>query len=269
MEAIKQEQQATSLTQAQDLKLQKEQKAKEIQQQKQRKPKVTKITKFALLSPYLNYYEVMPSKPGKDFISRTLIDSLKHLISQSDKDPKQSIEPPQKRFKGQNEISAADIKLLSKQKLLLIGLNQVFKQLSAIIKNHSNSNEMQNQEDINIIEQQSIKSYIVFIINDQETIEINKNLVGFCRQFNVQHYILPKFLKKNCCEIFGVNKLTSFAIKIEDKNVKQRITDELKEFDNDPLMKQDVTELKYADETIFKTCYVKKWQVEINPKKNK
>jgi hypothetical protein len=44
------------------------------------------------------------------------------------------------------------------------------------------------------------------------------------------------------------------------------ITKELKEFDNHVDSREKVEDHKYAEEVLFKTCYIKKWQVEINPK---
>lgn len=41
----------------------------------------------------------------------------------------------------------------------------------------------------------------------------------------------------------------------------------LAEFDNHLESRETLDEHKYAEETIFKTCYIMKWQVEINPKK--
>lgn len=42
---------------------------------------------------------------------------------------------------------------------------------------------------------------------------------------------------------------------------------DLKEFDNHTENRKGIDDFKYAEETMFKTCFVKKWQVEINPKK--
>lgn len=67
------------------------------------------------------------------------------------------------------------IKDLSKKGLLFIGLNKVQKEL-----NKSGDDR---------------EKYIVFILNDQETIEMNKHLVAYCRQFGFHNFLLPKFLK--------------------------------------------------------------------------
>jgi ribosomal protein L7Ae-like RNA K-turn-binding protein len=65
---------------------------------------------------------------------------------------------------------------LSKSKELLIGLNKVQKALLSATD--------QDREQL-----------VVFILNDQETQEITKHLVSYCRQNGVHSYLLPKFLK--------------------------------------------------------------------------
>jgi hypothetical protein len=49
--------------------------------------------------------------------------------------------------------------------------------------------------------------------------------------------------------------------------LKTNIIDAIKEFDNHPDSMEDLSDFKYAEETIFKTCNMKKWQVDLNPKK--
>jgi hypothetical protein len=41
----------------------------------------------------------------------------------------------------------------------------------------------------------------------------------------------------------------------------------LKEFDNHPDNRENIDDYKYAEESVFKPCNIKRWQVEINPKK--
>jgi hypothetical protein len=64
-----------------------------------------------------------------------------------------------------------------------------------------------------------------------------------------------------------VKRLTCFAIKVEDSSLRSEITSAIKEFDNHSDNREDLSEFKYAEETMFKTCYMKKWQVDLNPKK--
>ena len=47
---------------------------------------------------------------------------------------------------------------------------------------------------------------------------------------------------------------------------RQKMLEDLAQFDNsnqEPTLEAH----KYAEEALFKTCYVKKWQVDINPKR--
>lgn len=64
----------------------------------------------------------------------------------------------------------------------------------------------------------------------------------------------------------GTKRLTCFAIKIEDKDTRDSLMADIKEFDNHIDNREGLDDFKYAEETMFKTCYIKKWQVEINPK---
>lgn len=64
----------------------------------------------------------------------------------------------------------------------------------------------------------------------------------------------------------GTKRLTCFAIKIEDKETRESLRD-IKEFDNHIDNRQELADFKYAEEAMFQTCYIKKWQVIINPKK--
>jgi hypothetical protein len=57
------------------------QKIDQKQKQLENACKPKKILKFALQSPYLNYYEVMPAKPGKDFVGHQLTKVLQSLHS--------------------------------------------------------------------------------------------------------------------------------------------------------------------------------------------
>jgi len=65
----------------------------------------------------------------------------------------------------------------------------------------------------------------------------------------------------------AVKRLTCFAIKIEDSGLREETIAAIKEFDNHPENREDLVEFRYAEETMFKTCYMKKWQVDLNPKK--
>jgi hypothetical protein len=139
---------------------------------------------------------------------------------------------------------------LSKNNLLFIGLNQVQRAL------------------VKAIEEGKGIQYLVFVINDPETIEINKHLIGFCRQFALHNFLFPKFLKKNCCDLMGTKRLTCFALKIEDKALRDdMVMRSLQEFDNHPESRTDLSEFKFAEEMLFNVCNIKRWQIDLNPKK--
>jgi len=96
------------------------------QQKKQAQPKVQKIQKFALLSPFLTYAEVMPSKPSKDLCQKSLVSFLQYLTQnevvvenyESQKKPKLLEQHPPK-------VSIDEIKALKKEKRLAFGLRDV------------------------------------------------------------------------------------------------------------------------------------------------
>lgn len=109
----------------------------------------------------------------------------------------------------------------------------------------------------------SKENLLVFIMNDQETIELNKHLVGYCRQFGVHNYLMPKFLKKGCAELFGVKRLSCFALRVEDDVKREKLIKELSEFDNHLDGRETLGEHRFVEESLFKTCFIKKWQVEL------
>ena len=59
--------------------------------------------------------------------------------------------------------------------------------------------------------------------------------------------------------MMGTKRLTSFAIKFEDQNIRSSILEELREYDNHTENREGVDQHKYAEETLFKTCFIKKW----------
>lgn len=64
-----------------------------------------------------------------------------------------------------------------------------------------------------------------------------------------------------------VKRLSCFALKITDDSLRNRVLEQLSEFDNHMEAKDTLDEHRYAEEMMFKTCYIKRWQVEINKKK--
>jgi hypothetical protein len=66
----------------------------------------------------------------------------------------------------------------------------------------------------------------------------------------------------------GTKRLTCFALHVKEEKMRNDlIMKSLQEFDNHPDNREDLNDFKYAEESIFKTCYIKKWQVDLNPKK--
>jgi len=56
---------------------------------------------------------------------------------------------------------------------------------------------------------------LVFVIHDKEHQDTNGQLLAACRQQATSHYVLPKFSKVELCKIFGVRRLTCFAVCFE------------------------------------------------------
>ena len=111
---------------------------------------------------------------------------------------------------------------------------------------------------------------LVFIVNNSETEAINKQLISTCRQLNLPHFILPKFLLSGLTQLFRVKRLTCFAIRDEftSDKVKVEFHKRLSEFDNRQQTER-IDKLKYAQETMFKPVHIKRWEVIKNvvPKK--
>ena len=66
--------------------------------------------------------------------------------------------------------------------------------------------------------------FIVFLMSDPEHDDVTRQLVVACKQVSITHFILPRFIKKELCEMFGVKRLTSFGIDLRNnKEIKQSI----------------------------------------------
>ena len=57
--------------------------------------------------------------------------------------------------------------------------------------------------------------YVAFLISDPEHDDVTRQLVVACKQVGLMHFILPRFIKKELCEIFGVKRLTCFGFDFE------------------------------------------------------
>lgn len=51
--------------------------------------------------------------------------------------------------------------------------------------------------------------------------------------------------------------------------MREEVTQAIKEFDNHPENREDLADFKYAEESMFRTCYMKRWQVDLNPRVKK
>jgi ribosomal protein L7Ae-like RNA K-turn-binding protein len=163
---------------------------------KQVTEKIQKIQKFALLSPYLTYVETVPKKQAT-----IMLHALQSHLLKMGKDSQfvapKTLEPPvQKRqkvdsnqsYKLQPGILEA-IQALKSQKQLVLGSKDVLKQIS-------------NPE----------KETIVFIVNAEEIAALTKHVISSCRLNAVPHVVLPRFQLPSLQRLFGVKRLTCFAL---------------------------------------------------------
>ena len=68
--------------------------------------------------------------------------------------------------------------------------------------------------------------------------------------------------------MMGTKRMTCFALNIVEKQAREELVmKSLQEFDNHPDNREDLADFKYAEETMFNTCNIKRWQVDLNPKK--
>ena len=114
-----------------------------------------KIAKFALMSPFLTYAEVMPSKPAKDLIHILPTHFQRDLVFQPLLKRSNTCESARKSV----ELSQEDVKTLKSQKKLVLGSKDVLK--------------LMNQEQTNRI--------VVFIVHNNDIEALNKHIVGLCR----------------------------------------------------------------------------------------
>ena len=96
-----------------------------------------------------------------------------------------------------------------------------------------------------------------------------------CKQLDITHFIMPKFSKTELQKMFGVRRLTCFALDFEKMEpFKEKLLSGISEFNNNFETKPDLTKFRYADDSMFNAkkfghTLIKKWNVLINPKNNK
>ena len=92
---------------------------------------------------------------------------------------------------------------------------------------------------------------------------------------DLSHYILPKFSKSELQKMFGVRRITCFAIDFKNMEpFREKLLSDISDFSNNFQTKPDLTKFRYADDSMFSSnkfghTLIKKWNVLINPKNNK
>ena len=74
---------------------------------------------------------------------------------------------------------------------------------------------------------------LVFLIHDKGHEAANSQVMAYCKQAGVKHYVLPKFSKVELCQTFNVKRLTCFAIDFRQESVElqKAVETELSNFD--------------------------------------
>ena len=116
---------------------------------------------------------------------------------------------------------------------------------------------------------------MVFLINDNDHEHINQQLVIACKQQNLPHFILPRFLKKDLSEMFGVKRITCFGLDLSQSlEIPDQLCKFIGEFNNNFESAPDLNKFRHADDSMFNQSklghtLIKKWWVVKNPKNNK
>ena len=116
---------------------------------------------------------------------------------------------------------------------------------------------------------------LVFLFNDKDHEEVNRQMMVACKQIGVTHFVMPKFSKGEISKAFGVKRITCFGLDIKDDHqiqLKNLILEKFGEFNNNFETKPDLKKYRYADDSMFNQnkfgpTLIKKWHVELNPKK--
>lgn len=172
----------------------------------------------------------MPSKPAKDLLS-AIPDHLKSstVCEPARKRAKTSENAPIKSF------SLEQLKELKQQKKVVLGLKDVVRAIES------------NDERL-----------IVFVVHNNEIEVLNKHVVALCRQKNVRHIIIPKFMHQQVTSLFAVKRLSTFALFKDDSALLDSF---ISGFDNSVQSKSNLDEHKYGKEHLFRSCQVKRWNV--------
>lgn len=168
----------------------------------------------------------MPSRPTKEFLA-TFIQVLDQIYSTISDD---QCDPPAKRQKIEKEtkhsITQKKVRFLQKKRILAVGLLETQKLLVA--------------------------TSIIFIMNDPEHSEINRQLMIACKQMGISHFVLPKFAKNELQLAFGVKRLTTFGLNFSGmEHCRDKLTEKVAEFNNNFEAKPDLNKYRYADDSMF------------------
>lgn len=92
--------------------------------------------------------------------------------------------------------------------------------------------------------------------------------------------MLPKFAKVELCKLFGVKRLTAFAMMFDafPDSMRKGLEEELSQFNQSISEdKADLSKFRFADDSMFvmrhenelRNTLIKKWTVAIHPKNHK
>jgi len=211
----------------------------------------------------------MPSKNSKEFVHASLVTSMQTMLAFMESIASESdMEPSAKRQKldapavvDKYAASARLSRTLQKLHKLAVGLKESSKAVLAAADSQP-------------------KRLMVFLVHDKEHQQESAQLLAACKQAQVNHYVLPKFAKAELCKVFGVKRVTSFALVFDGmpERLQLHLEKELEPFNQ--LVadgKADINKFRYADDSMFvvraqnelRSTQIKKWTVEIHGKNHK
>ena len=98
-----------------------------------------------------------------------------------------------------------------------------------------------------------------------------------CRQGGVSHYVLPKFAKADLSKLFGVKRISVFALQAVPPKIGDFLLTDIRQFDQLAASESaDIHKFRYPDDSMFsmrsgdlRNTLIKKWTVEIFNKNHK
>lgn len=108
---------------------------------------------------------------------------------------------------------------------------------------------------VGLLETQKLlsKNSVIFLINDKEHEEVNRQICIVCKQMSLTHFILPKFAKTELTQAFGVKRLTCFAVEFQGalEVYREKMLEKIAEFNNNFECKPSLSKYRYADDSMF------------------